>query len=54
MDDRWGAHISFWCYPAHEWIYDGVYECTVECMTHGLCNALPTVTFPAAEHCHCP
>ena len=25
-----------------------------ESMTHGRCDARPTVTFPAAEHCHCP
>ena len=25
-----------------------------ESVTHGRCDARPTVTFPAAQHCHCP
>jgi len=26
---------------------------TIESVTHGQCATRPTVTFPAAEHCHC-
>jgi len=33
---------------ARKWIY---YRQSV---THGRCDDRPTVTFPAAEHCHCP
>jgi len=27
---------------------------TTESVVHGQCDAKPTVTFPAAEHCHYP
>ena len=41
----WDACLSFWHHWARRWTWQSV--------THGQCNARPTVTFPATGHCHC-
>ena len=46
MERRWGAHLPHIGLWAQRWIDHWV----CEIVTHGQCDARPTVTFPAAEH----
>jgi len=44
----YSSYMSFLDHTAHRWIYHRV------CQACSWYDARPMVTFPGAEHCHCP